>query len=167
MNNQNSLEFDIGSLKWVKKIEIESRKQAIESDACLLANYIITWRKYAPEEEQENLEIDIMYESSVGGYCEYDEDEIELIKNKALSILNAKYNNKKIIKYIILKSLIKDNNYTSKNISNLIGYQDDYVKKILENKEELKYVDAVKISKIFHMTPDDLFYSEYIKVLNS
>lgn len=107
------------------------------------------------------MEIDIMYESSVGGYYEYDEDEKQLIKDKALNILNTKYNNKKKIKYIILKSLIKDNNYTSKNISNLIGYKDDYVKKIMDNKKELTYEDAVKISSIFHMTPDDIFYTEY------
>ncbi len=147
--------------KWQEIIEKENREYAICSDAHSLAYYIMTWQKYAPKEELKDMGIDIMYESSVGGYYEYDEDEKQLIKDKALNILNTKYNNKKKIKYIILKSLIEDNNYTSKNISNLIGCKDDYVKKIIDNKKKLTYEDAVKISGIFHMTPDDVFYTEY------
>lgn len=147
--------------KWQNIIEKENRGYAISSDAHSLAHYIMTWKKYAPKDELKDMEIDIMYESSIRGYYEYDEEEKQLIKDKALKILKTKYNNKKIIKYIILKSLIKDNNYTFKNISNLIGYQDDYVKKIIDNKKALTYEDAVKISSIFHMKPDDIFYTEY------
>lgn len=158
------MDYDIP--KYENKIAEESRIYSIYLDSKELAHYIMLHKKYAPKDDYKKLDLDIMYETIIGGYFKYTEREKDTIKQKALEIIKRNKKHKKI-KYKILKSLIKDNNYTYQNIAKYLGYSIDEFMDIINNFKELKYKDAVLISKFFHMTPDDLFYSEYIKVLDN
>ena len=67
------------------------------------------------------------------------------------------------MKHKLLKSLMKDNNYTYSDIAKIINCSEDFTKKIINNKVELSYKMSVIISAIFKLTPDDVFYTEYKK----
>lgn len=153
------MDYDIP--KYENKIAEESRIYSIYLDSKELAHYIMLHKKYAPKEEYKKLDLDIMYETIIGGYFEYTEREKDKIKQKALIITRNQKHKK--IKYKILKSLIKDNNYTYQNIAEYLNYSINEFMDIINNFKELTYKDAVLLSKFFHMTPDDLFYSEYVK----
>ena len=64
--------------------------------------------------------------------------------------------------YKLLKSLKTENNYTYKELSEIIGCSKPFIWQIINNKRKLSYEMAIIISSIFYMTPDDIFYSEYI-----
>ena len=82
-------DIDYGKLKWVKVIYKKQKDYEIKSDSEKLAYCIMLWDKYAPKPE--DLNIDIMYETIIGGYEEYSEDEKNIIKEEAIKIMDKKY----------------------------------------------------------------------------
>lgn len=163
MENNDTIDFDLGDLDWVKIIEKESRKYAINSDAHLLANYIVTWNKYAPKDEKIDIKVDLdfMYETLFGGYYEYNDEEIEKLKKRTSIILKSKPKLK--IKYKLLRSLVKDNHYTWSDIASKMNYSLKELLSIINNNQDLSYKDSILLSSIFSLTPDDVFYSEFKK----
>ncbi len=70
------------------------------------------------------------------------------------------------MKHKLLKSLIKDNNYTYSDIAKITRYP-IYIKEVVNNKTELSYEMSVIISTIFKLTPDDIFYVKKLYTLLS
>lgn len=64
------------------------------------------------------------------------------------------------IKRTLLKTFMKENNYTYKDLASIIECEEIYIKQIINGKDCLSYEMAVMLSSIFNITPDDIFYSE-------
>lgn len=64
------------------------------------------------------------------------------------------------IKRNLLKTLIHDNKYNYGILADIIGCSRVFMWQIINGKRRLTYEMAIKISTIFNMTPDDIFYSE-------
>ena len=75
-------DIDYGKLKWVKVIYKKQKDYKIKSDYEKLAYSIMLWDKYTPKSD--DLNIDIMYETIIGGYEEYPEDEKSIVKEEAI-----------------------------------------------------------------------------------
>ena len=72
------MDYDIP--KYENKIAEESRIYSIYLDSKELAHYIILHEKYAPKDDYKKLDLDIMYETIIGGYFKYTEREKDTIK---------------------------------------------------------------------------------------
>lgn len=62
-----------------------------------------------------------------------------------------------------LKEVRKEKNYTCEVMSTLLGISKPFYSQIENGRRRLSYDMAVKISKIFGMMPDELFYDDYRK----
>ena len=57
-----------------------------------------------------------------------------------------------------LKELRKKYNYTTEEMSLMLGISKSYYSQIENGKRNLYYKLAVKIARIFDLKPDDIFY---------
>lgn len=62
----------------------------------------------------------------------------------------------------ILKSLKDTNKYTYSELSKIIGCSKPFIWQIINGQRNLSYEMAIMLSVIFNMTPDTIFYSEWI-----
>lgn len=62
-----------------------------------------------------------------------------------------------------LKKLRIDNNYTYQQIADILNISKTYYWQIENNKRRLNYELAIKISKVFKLKPDDVFYNDFTK----
>ena len=60
-----------------------------------------------------------------------------------------------------LKKLRLKNNYTSKDIANILGISKPFYSQIENGRRRLSYDMAVKIASIFKMKPDEIFYEDH------
>ncbi len=60
-----------------------------------------------------------------------------------------------------LKKLRINNNYTYKNIADILNVSKTYYWQIENEKRRLTYELALKISNIFNLKPDDIFYNDF------
>lgn len=65
-----------------------------------------------------------------------------------------------------LKEIREKNNYTHKEMANLLGISKPYYWQIENNKRGLSYQMAFNISNIFNLRPDEIFYKEFEKQQN-
>lgn len=66
---------------------------------------------------------------------------------------------------IKLKEVRKQNGYSSEQISKVLGISKPFYSQIENGKRRLSYDMAIKISKVFKMKPDDLFYEDHKNIL--
>lgn len=64
-----------------------------------------------------------------------------------------------------LKKIRMNNNYTCIDIANILGISKPFYSQIENGRRRLTYDMAIKISNIFNMKPDELFYEDHKKVL--
>lgn len=64
-----------------------------------------------------------------------------------------------------LKKIRENYHYTSKYMSDLLGISKPFYSQIENGRRRLSYDMAVKISKIFNMKPDELFYDDHKKTI--
>lgn len=62
----------------------------------------------------------------------------------------------------LLKSLKDNNGYTYSDLSKIIGCSKPFIWQIINGQRSLNYEMAILLSVIFNMTPDTIFYSEWI-----
>lgn len=60
-----------------------------------------------------------------------------------------------------LKEIRMKNNYTSKDIADILGISKPFYSQIENGRRRLSYDMAVKIANIFKMKPDELFYEDH------
>ncbi|MBE6159706.1 MAG: helix-turn-helix transcriptional regulator [Lactobacillales bacterium] len=60
-----------------------------------------------------------------------------------------------------LKKIRMKNNYTSKNMADILGISKPFYSQIENGRRRLSYDMAVKIANIFKMKPDELFYEDH------
>jgi len=65
-----------------------------------------------------------------------------------------------------LKKLRKMNRYTTKEMSEKLGISKPFYSQLENKKRRLSYEMAIKISSIFGLKPDDVFYNDMKKSLN-
>jgi len=65
-----------------------------------------------------------------------------------------------------LKQLRIKNNYTAKTMSEKLGISKPFYSQIENRKRRLSYEMAIKISNIFGLKPDDIFYNDMKKMIN-
>ena len=63
-----------------------------------------------------------------------------------------------------LKKLRLKNNYTSKDIADILGISKPFYSQIENGRRRLTYDMAVRIASIFKMKPDELFYEDHKRV---
>ena len=63
----------------------------------------------------------------------------------------------------VLKKLRKDKNITIRELANILDITPSYYWQLENNKKRLFYEMAIKISDIFSMKPDEIFYTKYQK----
>ena len=63
----------------------------------------------------------------------------------------------------ILKKLRKDKKITIKELANILDITPSYYWQLENSKKRLFYEMAIKISDIFNMKPDEIFYTKYQK----
>ena len=63
----------------------------------------------------------------------------------------------------ILKDTRLKHNYTSKYMAERLNISKPFYSQLETDKRKLTYDMAIKISKIFNLRPDDLFYEEHVK----
>ncbi len=68
-----------------------------------------------------------------------------------------------MLMYIILKRFRKIRGYSCKDMARMLKISVPYYCQLENGKRTLTYVMAVKISSIFKMWPDDIFYDEHLK----
>lgn len=66
-----------------------------------------------------------------------------------------------------LKKIRKQNGLTSEKISNILGISKPFYSQIENGRRRLSYDMALKISDIFKMKPDDLFYEDHKNILKN
>lgn len=67
-----------------------------------------------------------------------------------------------------LKRVRSEYGYSAIDMANILGISSSYYYQIESGKRNLSYIMAVKISSIFNVRPDDLFYCYYAnKVKNN
>ena len=59
-----------------------------------------------------------------------------------------------------------NNKLSHQDMGNLLGISKTFYWQIENNKRRLSYDRAIKIAKIFNVTPDELFYEDIKKNLN-
>ncbi len=62
-----------------------------------------------------------------------------------------------------LKKYRENHNYTFQEMANLLNISKTYYWQLENKKRRLSYIMAIKISKLFDLKPDELFYDEYNK----
>ena len=62
-----------------------------------------------------------------------------------------------------LKKIREKNNYTYKKMAELLNVSKTYYWQLENEKRRLTYELSLKISAIFNLKPDDLFYEEFKK----
>lgn len=62
----------------------------------------------------------------------------------------------------LLKACKNDFAYNYSDIADILGYSKPYIWQLAHKKRRLSYENAVLISTVFNMTPDELFYSDFI-----
>lgn len=60
-----------------------------------------------------------------------------------------------------LKELRKANNFSYQNMADLLNVSKAYYWQIENKKRRLSYDMAIKISKVFMLKPDDIFFNEF------
>lgn len=60
-----------------------------------------------------------------------------------------------------LKKIRLKNNYTSKDIADILGISKPFYSQIENGRRRLTYDMAVRIATIFKMKPDELFYEDH------
>lgn len=63
-----------------------------------------------------------------------------------------------------LKKIRLKNNYTSKDIADILGISKPFYSQIENGRRRLTYDMAVRIATIFKMKPDELFYEDHKRV---
>lgn len=66
------------------------------------------------------------------------------------------------INFKLLKAIMKEDKITYEYIANALGYSKPFIWQIINNKRGLSYKNALLISHVFNMKPDELFYDNYI-----
>ena len=61
-----------------------------------------------------------------------------------------------------LRNMRINNNYTYEDMANLLNISKAYYWQIENKKRRLTYVLAIKISSVFNLKPDDIFYEDFI-----
>jgi putative transcriptional regulator len=62
-----------------------------------------------------------------------------------------------------LKEYRKKYNYSCQDMANLLNISKSFYWQIENDKRRLSYHTALKISKVFEVKPDDIFYDEEIR----
>ncbi len=70
---------------------------------------------------------------------------------------------KQLKKLIHLSELRKENKYSYQYMADKLGISKPLYWQIENGERRLSYVMAIKISKIFKMKPDKLFYNDFVK----
>ena len=65
--------------------------------------------------------------------------------------------------YIKLREIRKENKYSQQAMADKLNISKAFYSQIENEKRNLTYLMAVRISKIFEMKPDEIFYNEFIK----
>lgn len=60
-----------------------------------------------------------------------------------------------------LKELRLKNKFTNQIMADSLGISKPYYWQLEHDQKRLSYDMAIKIAKIFHLKPDDLFYDEF------
>lgn len=60
-----------------------------------------------------------------------------------------------------LKKIRKEKGISCIQMAELVGLSNSYYWQIENNKRNLSYIMAIKISKILGLKPDDIFYEEF------
>lgn len=60
-----------------------------------------------------------------------------------------------------LKKIRLKNNYTSKDIADILGISKPFYSQIENGRRRLSYDMAVRIASIFKMKPDEIFYEDH------
>lgn len=55
------------------------------------------------------------------------------------------------------------NNMTTKEVSEKVGISKSFYCQIENCKKRLTYENAIKISEVFNVSPDELFYDDFLK----
>lgn len=63
----------------------------------------------------------------------------------------------------IFKSFKDSAGYTYSEIAKLMGYSKPFIWQLINGKRKLSYEQALMLSSIFNMPPDDLFYTDFRK----
>ena len=66
--------------------------------------------------------------------------------------------------YLKLKKLRNKCGYTMQNMADMLKISKPYYSQIENNKRNLSYNLAIKISNIFNLKPDDIFYNDFLKM---
>lgn len=61
-----------------------------------------------------------------------------------------------------LRKMRINNNYTYEDMANLLDISKAYYWQIENKKRRLTYALAIKISSVFNLKPDDIFYEDFI-----
>lgn len=61
-----------------------------------------------------------------------------------------------------LRNMRINNNYTYEDMANLLDISKAYYWQIENKKRRLTYALAIKISSVFNLKPDDIFYEDFI-----
>lgn len=64
--------------------------------------------------------------------------------------------------YIYLKELRKANGYTVEKMSQAVGISKSFYSQLENGSRKLSYDMAVKMSKVFGMKPDEIFYDNHL-----
>ena len=59
-----------------------------------------------------------------------------------------------------LTEIRKKNKYSYQYMANMLGISKPFYWQIENNKRRLSYIMAIRISEIFNMKPDELFYDD-------
>lgn len=54
------------------------------------------------------------------------------------------------------------NNFTNQFMADMLGISKPYYWQLEHDQKRLSYDMAIKLSEIFHLKPDDLFYDDFI-----
>ena len=68
--------------------------------------------------------------------------------------------------YLKLKELRKQKKYTTNDMAEKLGISKPFYCQIENQKRRLSYEMAVKIARVFHTTPDEIFYDDMVEKIN-
>jgi putative transcriptional regulator len=60
-----------------------------------------------------------------------------------------------------LKNLRLKNGYTYQDMADILNISKSFYWQIENSKRTLSYIMAIKIGKVFHKMPDDIFYDDF------
>ncbi len=64
--------------------------------------------------------------------------------------------------YIKLREIRNDHNYSIQKMADMIGISKSFYSQLENQRRRLLYDMAIKISAIFDMKPDEIFYDDHI-----